>query len=393
MANKKQLEILRKGGQNWNRWVRDQPRRVWDLRDSDLRRTDLRFAALSNADLEGANLDEVDLRWSDLGFANLHSASLNGSDLRWSNLKRAHIVQANLNRANLSHSNLESADLYKGSLIQACFSRAALNRANLSQTDLTAALFFEADLREANLSHAKLDSTDLTNSQMGGTVLGDNDLRTTLGLRSIFHVFRSTLGVDTLYQSQGDIPDLFLRGVGLPDTLITYLPSLVERPIQFFSCFISYSHVDVIFARRIYNALNARGIHCWLDEHQLLPGDKLYTEVDRGIRTSDKVLLCCTRDSLTSWWVDNEIKIAFDKEQKLWRERGEEILAVIPLNIDGYLFSSEWKSGLATEMKARLAADFTKWDRDVDSFTYQLERLVKALKTDGGKEPPPLSLL
>ena len=33
----------------------------------------------------------------------------------------------------------------------------------------------------------------------------------------------------------------FLRGVGLPDNLIDYLPSLLNQPIQFYSCFISYS--------------------------------------------------------------------------------------------------------------------------------------------------------
>jgi hypothetical protein len=34
-----------------------------------------------------------------------------------------------------------------------------------------------------------------------------------------------------------------------------------------------------------------------LDEKQMLPGDDIYEQVDRGIR-----LLCFSQHSLTSWW-------------------------------------------------------------------------------------------
>jgi len=63
-------------------------------------------------------------------------------------------------------------------------------------------------------------------------------------------------------------------------------------PIQFYSCFISYSHEDKPFARRLHDTLQGQGIRCWLDEKQILPGDDIYEHVDRGIRLWDKVLLC-----------------------------------------------------------------------------------------------------
>ena len=51
-------------------------------------------------------------------------------------------------------------------------------------------------------------------------------------------------------------------------------------------------------------------------------GDDIYHEVDRGIRLWDKMLLCCSEHSITSWWVDNEIGTAFEKEQPIMKDRG-----------------------------------------------------------------------
>jgi len=226
---------------------------------------------------------------------------------------------------------------------------------------------------------------------MSHTFLSGSTLSGAKGLETCIHHSGSGVDLDTIRIS-GTLPINFLRGCGLSDTFIEYIPSLVENPLEFYSCFISYSHADKVFARRLHDTLQGHGIRCWRDEKQLLPGHDIYEEVDRGIRLWDKILLCCSKASLQSWWVDNEIGKAFAKEQLLMKQTGQKVLALIPIDLDGYLF--KWQNGKADEVRRRYAANFTNWQKDEGAFERQIERVIRALRSDlGQREEPPKSKL
>jgi hypothetical protein len=55
---------------------------------------------------------------------------------------------------------------------------------------------------------------------------------TVQGLDTVQHKAPSTIGIDTLYHSQGSIPEVFLRGAGVPEDIITYMKSLGWAPLR-----------------------------------------------------------------------------------------------------------------------------------------------------------------
>ena len=245
MSNSEHLERIRQGVMAWNQWRASDSTTALDLREADLSRADLGAKDLRGADLQGADLSGADLQ---------------GADLRGADLRGANLVAASLSRVNFSRADLQGADL----------SVAVLLAADLSGADLSGANLNAADLSGANLSGAILDET----------VFANVDLTETLGLDACTHKGPSPLDYRTLTRF-GQLPLNFLRGCGVPETLITYLPSLSNQPIQFYSCFISYSTVDQDFADRLYADLQHNGVRCWFAPHHIQAGRKFMISLTR----------------------------------------------------------------------------------------------------------------
>ncbi len=115
------------------------------------------------------------------------------------------------------------------------------------------------------------------------------------------HRAPSTIGIDTIYKSKGNIPEVFLRGAGVPEDFIVYMRSLVGKAIEFYSCFISYSSQDDDFAQRLHADLQQKGVRCWFAPEDLKIGDKFRTRIDESIRIYDKVMVVLSENSIREW--------------------------------------------------------------------------------------------
>ena len=401
MANPEHLAILKQGVEKWNRWRKEDPSRPGNgYAYPDLREADLRGADVSKADFDGTDLCGANLKGANLSEANLHGADLSEANLCEVDLRYASLNKANLSATNLSEANLRGVDLFSANLRRADLSRANLGRsllvdAELNGANLHGASFIWADLREAdlrgvhlkltdfsraNLSGANLSDADFSMATLGATILGDVDLSKAKGLDAVNHISPSSIGIDTIYKSRGKIPEVFLRGCGVPEEFIAYIGSMVGRPIEFYSCFISYSTHDQEFAERIHADLQDKGVRCWFAPHDIHGGQKIHEQIDEAIRLHDRLLLILSEHSMSSEWVKTELAKARRREVK----EGKRVLFPVRLAPfealrDWECFDSDTGKDSAREVREYFIPDFSNW-KDHDSYQAGLVRLVGDLK-------------
>ena len=343
MANNKHLEMLKKGRKAWNQWRVFHP----DIQP-DLSYLNLRASEFSRLNLSFCILESTDLT----------NARISNSDLKSSNLRSTKLGSGSLSYSNLTHADLSNADL----------SHCNLSYANMSYASLRGAYLHSTDFNRSVLAYA-----DMSDARAGGTRFADLDLSHVQGLTTVIHDGPSTIGIDTIYKSKGAIPEIFLRGIGIPKDLIENIKSLSKQAIEFYSCFISYSSRDQEFVERLYADLQHTGTRCWYAPEDLRIGDRLRPSIDESIRLHDKLLLILSENSVTSQWVDQEVETALAKE----RERNQTVL--FPIRLDNAIM--EMNTGWPALIKnTRHVGDFTGW-KDHDSYKKAFERLLRDLKT------------
>ena len=363
MAIPEQVEILQRGGAVWNEWRREHPYEVIHLSGANLSQGDL-----VRADLSKANLNRANLIGADLSNANLSRSDLIGTDLSNADFIGANLIGANLGRANLSRADLTNSDINNANL-----SYASLNGANLSNANLS-----YANLGNTDLNGANLNGSHLSGATIGWTIFGNLDLRTVKGLETIRHQGPSTIGTDTLERSEGDIPEAFLRGAGLSDTFITYARSLVRSPIEYYTCFISYASKDQGFAERLYADLQNKGIRCWYAPEDLRIGDHFPERIEEAIRHYDKLLVILSAHSVSSSWVEDEVRAAQEKEEHFKREQCVNKTVLFPIAIDTAIEQApiQWAARMRRQ---RHIGDFRTW-KDHDSYQKAFARLLRDLQ-------------
>lgn len=330
------------------------------------------------ADLSGLNfsseyMNDSNHRGMYLGF------DLRNANLRHCNLEGCDFAGANLRGVDLTGANMRGTNLYN----------ALFQRAKLDDADLTGANLVSAEFNDTSAAN-----TTFRDARFGGTSIIATDLSTAIGLGSTFHVQASAIDTSSLRLSCDGLAKqpayirsdflTFLSSIGMHDDIIDVVKTWIGQPIEFYSVFISHSSLDKDFARKLYRDLQAMGVKCWLDEHEILPGDQILESIDKGIKGHDRMILVCSKNSLgptTGWWVEEEIERALAKEREL-RRGGERFGVLVPVTIDDYVFS-EWDSGFQSSVLEKNVGDF-KNHQDSQEYAQTLDKLIKALNRDRG---------
>jgi hypothetical protein len=235
-------------------------------------------------------------------------------------------------------------------------------------------LAIAVDLRGANLCGADLRNVKFDGTIFGDTNFGNTNLTDAKNLELCIHRRPSTVDHRTFLNSN-NLPIEFLRGCGLPDNIIEYYKSLLGMPLQFYSCFISYSHKDEDFTQRLYADLQDNGLRCWYSPEDIKIGDKIRLSIDVAIEKHEKLLLILSEYSINSQWVEQEVEKAFEQE------REENRLVLFPIRLDNAVLKA--KGGWASYLKnTRNIGDFSQW-KDHSSYKKAFDRLLRDLKKDG----------
>jgi len=245
-----------------------------------------------------------------------------------------------------------------------------LRGANLSRADLSGTNLSRANLRAVILNGTILKGTVLSDAYLRETVFAGVDLTNVIGLADCSHGGPSEIDYRTLQRS-GPLSIEFLRGVGLPERLIEYLPALLSQAIQQYSCFISYSSKDDEFANRLHADLQDKGIRCWFAPHDLPIGAKTRDAIDAAIKLRDKLLVILSKNSIKSDWLEDEVQKAFAEE----RDRKQ--LVLLPVRIDDVVMKTQepWARKLRDQ---RHIGDFRRW-KEYDAYRQGFDRVVRDL--------------
>ncbi len=285
--------------------------------------------------------------------------------------------------------------------VQPDLRNANLRSAKLRSADLRSADLRESSLSDAKLSDAKLSDANLSDANLWETKFIEVDLLTSKGLETCNHSGPSTIDHRTLSRSS-KLPLAFLRGCGLSDWEIesaklhqkglsqqevidiTYeIANLnLQSPLGFHSCFISYTKVDEAFATKLHGKLQSAGVRCWYAPEDIKAGQKIRDQLDRAIRDHDKLLLALSPQSITSAWVQYELRRARQ------REREDKRRMLFPLGLLDYDELQKWEyfdtdgiTDLAAEVREYFIPGFSNWQND-KAFDAAFERLLHDLRAE-----------
>jgi len=139
------------------------------------------------------------------------------------------------------------------------------------------------------------------------------------------------------------------------------------------SCFLSHCTSDKKFCNKLYSDIEASGIGCWYFPENATIGKTVWGEIDKRIKSCNKVIVVCSENSLQSAPVLREI------ERVLQQEDAEGRNILLPIRIDDYVLKN-WDHPRKTDVIAKVIGNFQEW-KDKEKYLESLHRLIKAIES------------
>lgn len=336
MANPEHVEILKQGAEVWNEWREENPDVKILIEDAELKSINL-----AGVNLSGIGLSSVKFYDAELNDANFDESSLVGVNFKYSNLDYVRVTNAYLYECNINICPLYKAEFAYATIFNSYFRNTRLIEVNFSSAMIGACVFSNVVMYKNHL----------------------ND---------IAYRDPSTIGLDTLLLSKGQIPVSFLKGCGVPEAFISIIPEITEQAAGYFKCFLSHSTSDDDFCNPLKDDLEKKGVLVWKFSKDARMGRGVWEEIENPIMNYDKVLLVCSENSLQSGPVLREI------ERTLQREDREHRHILFPIRLDDYVFKG-WEHPRKPDVIEKVIGDFRDW-RNPDSYEASLKKLIEDLK-------------
>lgn len=336
-----------------------------DLRGAVFTGSDLSAADFTSANCEDAHFEHCVLDSAVFGAANLCGAKflasdLYGLDFNGADLSNSKFVRVLGKGIDAQVANFEGAEFVFSSFVDCSFMNSRFSHASFMQIAFAKCLFRRADLAEAF---------------MWDVTFGRCVLSSAKGLDKIGNIRDVSIDPVTLMMGDKSFPRSFLLGAGVPPLLVDYLPSLTNAPIDFESCFISYSTSDIEFCRMLRRELLDLGVNAWIFDEDAQWGKPMWGEIDQSIRIHDRVVVVCSESSLKSGPVLREIERALRREDA----EGKDVL--FPIRLDDYIFKG-WQHPRKDDVLSKTVGDFSGW-RDHAKMRMAMIRFAQSLTRSG----------
>jgi len=258
--------------------------------------------------------------------------------------------------------------------------------------------FIDLLFNDCTINSSNFHSINFRNSKFHDTILYKTgfvdcelDSESFITTKKLKYESYATMDFQTILQSDeldGNIlSDYFniKNKVNLKDLI-----SSMTSPKVFSTVFISYSFKDSVFAKKINDSLNKKGIRTFMWEKDAPGGKPLEGIMTSGITAHDKLLFIASENSIKSKACQYELTTARKKQEASWEN------VFFPITIDDYLFKVKkaqirpielaneyWEN--IEEIKRVNALDFSSFNNkayDEKDFEEQFEKIVNGLKVE-----------